>query len=539
MNEYVHYFEKAKTYEEYYSILSKALSSKYSLYKNNNDTLKIFISTFLKLKLFALSFCGCFISYISSMRHFLYKLQFILLLQVFLFSFIATFEENSNISTDLIISAYFPKNHITRISYDLIKEEENKKLEKNHKIKDNNIDYDDFPSSCNENVIFFDNNEMYNKSKSKCSQEKTGKKEINEDLLPDTDDKLYLNLKNEFYNQMLNGNLITNGDPEILFIYNITFRYLVINFLSFSLLYSFIKFTLNSKIRGSLIFNLFCVLISFKLLYALYINEYYLSSNFFFILIIYINKNMIDSIYLKLRYKRKDFEIFSTSLMAFDSKQFHLKFIILVNITCVSGVLSIFFFKSFINYIVFYTCLFTLMVFLSNCIEPIMPYYLKPIKNIIIFATGIINFLLSKFAMKFLIIKSTMLIKYTNSIFFKNFRYEYENNFKNDSLYFISDLFSIFCFDYFNGYLEFQIEVNLVINNFIDNNNEVKKSKMNKESLDRLGSWMLVLWVSMIIGIISLFKKEYMCVIISIYLVKVLMNYFCHFYEMKLCQYLK
>lgn len=259
----------------------------------------------------------------------------------------------------------------------------------------------------------------------------------------------------------------------------------------------------------------------------------------FFILIIYINKNMIDSIYLKLKYKRKDFEIFSTSLMAFDSKQFHLKFIILVNITCVSGVLSIFFFKSFINYIVFYTCLFTLMVFLSNCIEPIMPYYLKPIKNIIIFATGIINFLLSKFAMKFLIIKSTMLIKYTNSIFFKNFRYEYENNFKNDSLYFISDLFSIFCFDYFNGYLEFQIEVNLVINNFIDNNNEVKKSKMNKESLDRLGSWMLVLWVSMIIGIISLFKKEYMCVIISIYLVKVLMNYFCHFYEMKLCQYLK
>jgi hypothetical protein len=179
------------------------------------------------------------------------------------------------------------------------------------------------------------------------------------------------------------------------------------------------------------------------------------------------------------------------------------------------------------------------MVFLSNCIEPIMPYYLKPIKNIIIFATGIINFLLSKFAMKFLIIKSTMLIKYTNSIFFKNFRYEYENNFKNDSLYFISDLFSIFCFDYFNGYLEFQIEVNLVINNFIDNNNEVKKSKMNKESLDRLGSWMLVLWISMIIGIISLFKKEYMCVIISIYLVKVLMNYFCHFYEMKLCQYLK
>ena len=65
MNDYANYFEKEKTYEEYYTILSKAISSKYSLYKNNNDTLKIFISTFLKLKLFAISFCGCFISYIS------------------------------------------------------------------------------------------------------------------------------------------------------------------------------------------------------------------------------------------------------------------------------------------------------------------------------------------------------------------------------------------------------------------------------------------------------------------------------------------
>jgi hypothetical protein len=467
------------------------------------------------------------------MRHFLYKLQFILLLQVFLFSFIATFEENSNISTDLIISAYFPQKHITRISYDLIKEEENAKLEKNP----NNIDKDDIPFSCNENIIFFDNNEMYNKSK--CNDEKTDKNEINEDLFPETDDdKSYSKIKKEFYNQIHNGNLITLRDHELLFINNITFRYLVINLLSFSLLYSFITFTLNSKIRGSLIFNLFCVLISFKLLYALYKNEYYLSSNFFFILIIYINKNLIDSIYLKLKYKRKDFEIFSTSLMAFDSKQFHLKFIILVNITCVSGVLSIFFFKSFINYIVFYICLFTLMVFLSNCIEPIVPYYLKPIKNIIIFATGIINFLLSKFAMKFLILKSIRFIKRTNSIFFKNFRYDYEYNFKNDSLYFISDLFSIFCFDYFNGYLEFQIEVNLLINNYNENSNEIKKSKLSKESLDRFDSWMLILWVSMIIGVISIFKKEYKCLIISIYLVKVLMNYFCHFYEMKLCQHL-
>lgn len=532
MNKNVHYFNKAKIYEEYYSILSK---TKYSLYKNNNDTIKIFISTFLKLKLFVISLWDFFISYISSMKHFLYKLQFILLLQVFLFSFITTFEGNANISTNLIISAYFPKNHITRISYEVIKEEENKKNAKTS-FKDNNYNNnDDFPSSCNENVINFDNIKIYNKSK--CYQNKTEKNIIKKDLQSETVDKHYSNIKNEFYN-IYNGNLIMNKDSEVIFIYNITIRYLVINFLSFSLLYSFIKFTLNSKIRGSLIFNLFCILISFNLLYALYRNEYYLSSNFFFILIVYINKNMIDSIYIKLKYKRKDFEIFSTSLMAFDSKQFHLKFILLINITCVSGVLSIFFFKSFINYIVFYICLFTLMVFLSNCIEPIMPYYLKPIKNIIIFTTGILNFLLSKFVLKFLILKSTNFIKQTNSYYFKSFRYEYDYNFKNDSLYFISDLFSLFCFDYIRGYLEFQIEVNLLINNFIENNYEIEKNKINKESLNRLGSWMFILWISMIIGIVSLFKREYMCLIMSIYLVKVLMNYFCHLYEIKLCQYL-
>ena len=327
MNKNVHYFNKAKIYEEYYSILSK---TKYSLYKNNNDTIKIFISTFLKLKLFVISLWDFFISYISSMKHFLYKLQFILLLQVFLFSFITTFEGNANISTDLIISAYFPKNHITRISYEVIKEEENKKNAKTS-FKDNNYNNNnDFPSSCNENVINFDNIKIYNKSK--CYQNKTEKNIIKKDLQSETVDKHYSNIKNEFYN-IYNGNLIMNKDSEVIFIYNITIRYLVINFLSFSLLYSFIKFTLNSKIRGSLIFNLFCILISFNLLYALYRNEYYLSSNFFFILIVYINKNMIDSIYIKLKYKRKDFEIFSTSLMAFDSKQFHLKFILLILVT--------------------------------------------------------------------------------------------------------------------------------------------------------------------------------------------------------------
>jgi deoxyhypusine synthase len=125
------------------------------------------------------------------MRHFLYKLQFILLLQVFLFSFIATFEENSNISTDLIISAYFPKNHITRISYDLIKEEENKKLEKNINEINNKLNKKD-----KEIITLITNNtkEKKNLLEQNKSEIEKYKKEINENSILINDYKEQINL---------------------------------------------------------------------------------------------------------------------------------------------------------------------------------------------------------------------------------------------------------------------------------------------------------------------------------------------------------
>ena len=41
MNEHIHYFDKKDFYEECFKFLSRYSSSKYSIYKNNNDTLKI------------------------------------------------------------------------------------------------------------------------------------------------------------------------------------------------------------------------------------------------------------------------------------------------------------------------------------------------------------------------------------------------------------------------------------------------------------------------------------------------------------------
>ena len=544
MNEKIHYFDDIKNQEEFFKRFSNFHSFKYFSYQNNNDTLYILSSTLLRLKSFLLSLYNYFISYISSMNQFIYKLQIILLLITFLFSFVITFEENSDIPTNLIISAYFPQHYLTSITYDMIKEEQNTEDDSNldkinfddfnklikEKIdkytKDNNDHYSkkytNEQCSCNGDIVSFNNKEYM------CGHSNINNKKIKEELL----DEIKMKIKNQ--PQINPRNLIPHKNNEFIFLYNTTIKLILINSLSFSLLYCFIKFTLNTKIRCSFLFNFFFLFISFNFLYVFYKNEYYLASNFFFILFMYTNKNLIDSIYLKLKYKRKDFEIFSTNLMAFDFKQFHLKCILLMNITILSGLLSIFFFKSFINYIVFYICLFTLIVFLGNTIEPIMPYYLKPIKNIVIFTCGFINFFISKIIIKYLLNQTTVII---NNKYLKNLIKIYDNNSKNDSLYFVSDLFSLFCFDYIRGYLEFQIEVNLLFENYFDDNDEIPKHRLNIIALNQFGIWIFLLWISMLLGIIGIFKKEYICLIMSIYLIKILMNYFCSIYDAKLSRY--
>ena len=542
MKEKIHYFDEIKTNEEFINKIleSNRFKFKYFSYKNNNDTFNILLSSFLSFKKFILSIYNCFISYISSMHKIINRIEFIILLLLILFSFVITYEENAEIPTNLIISAYFKKNYLTRISYDMVKEKpEIDEYEDNVNLDD--INFDDFnkimkekinknnsDGECNGNVINF-NNKDYD-----CGNiEKNIRITIKDEIINDIKIKMEANLKvkNEYAGKIINNK---NSDS---YLYNSTVQLFSINALSVAFLYLFIKFTLYSKTRGSFLFNLFFIFIIFNLLYVFYKREFYFASNCFFILFIYINKNLIDSVYLKLKYKRKDFEIFSTSLIAFDFKQFHLKIILLLNATILSGTFSIFLFKSLINYIVFYMCLFTLIVFLSNTIEPVMPYYLKPVKNIAIFFVGIINFLFSKIILKYFIGIGTNIIKNKYENYYQKYMKYYDNN-KNDSLYFISDLFSLFCFDYIKGYLEFQFDINLLIDSFLDENEELSKNRLTKLLLNQFGVWIIILWICMLIGIIGIFKKEYMCLIMSVYLIKILMNYFCNIYEIKLSQFL-
>ena len=209
MNENIHYFDDVKNQEEFFKRFSNFHSFKYFSYQNNNDTLYILSSTFLRLKSFLLSLYNYFISYISSMNQFIYKLQIILLLITFLFSFVITFEENSDIPTNLIISAYFPQHYLTSITYDMIKEEQNNEDDSNldkinfddfnklikEKIdkytKDNNDHYSkkytNEQCSCNGDIVSFNNKEYM------CGHSNINNKKIKEELL----DEIKMKIKNQ------------------------------------------------------------------------------------------------------------------------------------------------------------------------------------------------------------------------------------------------------------------------------------------------------------------------------------------------------
>ena len=114
------------------------------------------------------------------------------------------------------------------------------------------------------------------------------------------------------------------------------------------------------------------------------------------LLLLYLFKNLIDSFYLLLGFRREDFEIFSSDLTANNQRQFILKFIILNLLVMIASHFAFVVYKLAINYIIFYLCLLTLISFLCNCLETFSPEELKPLKNILMFCCGLINLILSK-----------------------------------------------------------------------------------------------------------------------------------------------
>ena len=94
---------------------------------NNNDSFQFLLTTILYIKNFFCFIYYFLISIIMIMKIFINNRIFIIFISIIiLFKFTSELEDNSGISTNLIINAYFIKNNVTRITFEMIQNKENK-----------------------------------------------------------------------------------------------------------------------------------------------------------------------------------------------------------------------------------------------------------------------------------------------------------------------------------------------------------------------------------------------------------------------------
>ena len=475
-------------------------------YKNKNDTFYLFIKTFNYID-------KCFLFLYSKLLSNLNKLankkishikKLLYSLIIFSLFFTLVLNENINISTDLLINAYFNDSQITHISYDKIIKKKFDEDKNNHNSKD---DYY-YQNSKGRNCKNCDNYQDELKN-SECCQDK----------------------KNNNKNAQNNDNYEEEKDYYIFNFFPI--KCIFITCFSFFSLYIIIKTTYYSRINNSLFINIVGVYTSFKIVSYLYVIKYFLACGIIFILFFYFLKCSIDSIYLILKYKRSDFEIFSTRLSATNTRQFILKFIILFTGTLSSGFLSIFYFQFFFNYIVFYICLFTLIIFICNCIENELISEHKYAKNVMIFYFGLLNFIANKiiqnkYYLNMECISEDKEIQEDKANIYSIIDYLIlPKNISNaNTLYLISDIFTVFCFEYLDEYIEFKYK------NFLN------KKKFKKFYCIHDITFHCLFLIAIGLSISGLLIKEYICFLLSLNVSQKFNHYFSIIFNNSLCRVL-
>ena len=424
------------------SLFNNIIEESYLL-NNNNEAFNFIDSFFSYFKLIFTFFYDYCNSCSKSRNNFLNNIQIFFYTITCYFGLVLSFESNSNISTNLIISAYFANTNYTSVTYDQILEN-GKKLNKSRKNSENN-----------------------------------DLKEYNENMF--------------------------------------TFNNILISLFCFFGLFLIIKLTFKARIKNFIFFNIFGIYIFFYLVKSLYKMKNYFSSSFMLILLIYFEKNLFDSIFIKLRYEQRDFEIFSRNLISSNFTQFILKLLSLLNITFFSLYFSLFYYNFWLNYFINYLCILSLLSFIGNCLEQFVPYYLKPIKYILMFFIGVLNILISKFFLKKILFKENK----------KNYFY---------SLYLINDLFSAYCINFINNYIDYQyrcvIEIKIQLNKI---NNKIDKKHY---ILGKNIFWICYLFLSISYGYIGIFMEEYFLFILSIFISQKYIYFFRKLYNIKISRIL-
>ena len=438
-------------------------------HNDKNDIFYIFIKT--------INIIDTFFNFLFSIILFLTQITFskkyIIIPKMCFYSIFAMFlfslTQSPNIPRELIMKAYFNNSKVVHISYDEIIHS-TKTIYENKARKNNDAYYEG-----KNNYYDYDNNNL-------CCN----------------DDTIYDDIENDEEEQDFN---LFNFLP---------IKRIFVTFISFFLLYIIIKITYLSKITNSIVINLIGDYFSFKIMSFLYSSQYYLASGFIFILFFYFYKFTIDSFYFLLKFKKSDYEIFSAQLSAETLVQFWLKFINLFFGTILSGVLSIIYFNLYFNYIAFYMCLFTLIIFLFNCLEKNYFIDFKYCKNLFIFFLGGINFIINKLLRKKYynidnsvandIIKNNKINNNTSSI---------------NSFYFISDIFTLLCFDYIDDYIEYKYR------NYLSKNKKYKKIFSFRDLV-----FIFLFIVFMLLNIYAVIFKEYTSYYLAMSITKKFNNYF-------------
>ena len=460
--------------------------------RNNNDTLNFISNVFSILEHVIFNLYNYIIYSFPSILIQLYRIQYILIITTLLFSVTYSFENNSHLSTNLMISAYFPEtsnivffksDDLKNVQSKIQKSKKNKNNEKTKQISDKN--FNEKINNMNENI----KNYIQTSGNTKST---------------------YINYDQKECIEVVKNNNSSKGEIYLFFI--IPIKSFTFSIISISSLILFIKIEFLSKLSHLFIFNLACIFVADNAIRYLYDNSYYIASSFMLLLLLYLFKKLIDSFYLLLKYRRDDFEIFSSDLMAKNQRQFVLKFVILNLLVILAGFFSFGLYKLAMNYIIFYLCLLTLISFLCNCLETYSPQELKPLKNILMFCCGLINLTISK------LINSSF---FFNVIFYINTEEEVsekdESDLGNYSFFFISDLFSFFCFDY--------------LNEFVD---RFKKNFHFHKLLNKLDYIMIFFFICIIcLCCFAIEEQDINCFLLTIFSCKLLMHYFVSIFKLK------
>ena len=459
---------------------------------NNNDTLNFISNIFSYLEFLIINLHNYIIYSFPSILLKLYRIQYILLITTLFFSFVGTFENNSYISTNLIISAYFPKTSsivyfksedLKEMKNNIKKEKKNQKPKKKEEVSEKKLD--EKINSMNEDIKNYIHTSGHTKS-------------------------TYINYEQK-ENIETTGNNSSEGEGEIYLFFIIPIKSFTFSIISLSSLILFLKTEFLLRLSRLFIFNLACIFAVDNAIKYLYDNSYFFASSFLLILLLYLFKNLIDSIYVLLKFRREDFEIFSSDLMAKNQRQFILKFVILNILLIIATYFSFVLYNLAMNYLIFYLCLLTLISFLCNCLEDLAPEELKPLKNILMFCCGLINLVISK------LLNSSY---FSNTIFDINSEEDNEsedNDLNNISIIFISELFTFFCFDYLKEFIDEHIKAFYFHKKFM--------------KVDYIMIFFLV--CSIIICIYSVEGDEINCFLLAIYSCKLLMHYFIGIFKIK------